>query len=777
MPPKRPPNTPNKNSTGKPPVREKRKPQRKSSGLNQVSPLVLIGSCILGSFLAVVAGILITGGFQSKTDERVAAPQAINENEPPPHADVNQQDMGSASESSSHASANNSELPQIPPPKVATQSHSKADEKSVPNPDEKNTADSSSTPAPPISQTRPPIDTNANEEIAEEQTSTASDGLIERVKDEVAVLPPPIPQVLTEISSSAFSSARKAFKQQTSARNAFILYEAFSKSYEFDEFQLERVNEELAEWRDRSEKNLYRLGTQWVTKDVRDKAVAEGNQIIEAGLNAISAGNIEGAVALFEQASRANPNGIRADYMIGLIYSLPFSNTIGPKNAQEHFERVVRRNPTHGAALNSLGIAQVKQNDYLNAFHSFRMASEVLPKCPEVIHNLSRVISLTKRKRLSPTEQILQKYESLFAELVASEKSQHIGENTGWLHMPPVFDQEERDEKLIPNQAKDEVATAFIKLGSGSGFLVKPNYYLTNRHVAVHGDLGVADKIGVIISSPGGDTEEKFGQVVAVSKDVDLALLHVAESKGTPLPLLDVTTPLASDVLILGYPLPAMFGSQLKATQGIVSGLPDQSRRDSAPYYFFDAIADHGNSGGPILDRQGRVASILTIGIPDYYHGTKIEAKFTGGVPSIDAIKFLKKHLDDFPPDEIVAHEKQEWADLVAKYSQGIVKVQVYYKSGVPNVAKADARSPEGYNVLEDKTCIRCSGRALLQCNVKGCVNGKITQTSFRSGSVGLGNNRKIARVPVYNSIDCRNCRNGLIKCPDCKDGLDLDLQ
>jgi S1-C subfamily serine protease len=139
----------------------------------------------------------------------------------------------------------------------------------------------------------------------------------------------------------------------------------------------------------------------------------------------------------------------------------------------------------------------------------------------------------------------------------------------------------------------------------GSGFVIdKEGHVVTNYHV-VQG----ATSIEVSFSNQ----ETVSAKVVGTDPSTDLALLDVdVDAKAlTPLALAD------SDQVQVGDPVVAIgnpFGLERTVTAGIVSAL---QREVSAPNDYTidhviqtDAPINSGNSGGPLIDAQGRVIGV-----------------------------------------------------------------------------------------------------------------------------------------------------------------------
>jgi putative serine protease PepD len=139
----------------------------------------------------------------------------------------------------------------------------------------------------------------------------------------------------------------------------------------------------------------------------------------------------------------------------------------------------------------------------------------------------------------------------------------------------------------------------------GSGFVYdESGHIVTNQHV-------VAGATSIAVSFWNG--AELDATLVGADPSTDLAVLRVDASKSLlrPLPLGDSSAVVVGDpVLAFGSP----FGLEGTVTAGIVSAL---HRQMTAPNNFTitntiqtDAAINHGNSGGPLLDRRGRVIGV-----------------------------------------------------------------------------------------------------------------------------------------------------------------------
>jgi len=158
-----------------------------------------------------------------------------------------------------------------------------------------------------------------------------------------------------------------------------------------------------------------------------------------------------------------------------------------------------------------------------------------------------------------------------------------------------------------PNDSQPNRPQMQPRIGEGTGFIISSDgYVLTNYHVVQNADQV---KIGFR------DGSEESAEVVGTDPSIDLALLKVARSGLDPLPLGD------SDALRVGEWVIAI-GNPLEFEQTVTVGvLSAKNRRvplptlDSSGLVTFlqtDAAINFGNSGGPLLDIDGKVVGINT---------------------------------------------------------------------------------------------------------------------------------------------------------------------
>ena len=144
--------------------------------------------------------------------------------------------------------------------------------------------------------------------------------------------------------------------------------------------------------------------------------------------------------------------------------------------------------------------------------------------------------------------------------------------------------------------------------GVGTGVvIVDKGIILTNLHV-----VAAARKVGVVFA----DGSESEATVIATQPENDLAVL---KSRIVPDDLPAATLRSTADlsvgdqVVAIGYP----FGIGPSASAGIVSGLrreyhSPEGNKMLTNLIQFDAAANPGNSGGPLVTADGEVVGIVT---------------------------------------------------------------------------------------------------------------------------------------------------------------------
>lgn len=150
----------------------------------------------------------------------------------------------------------------------------------------------------------------------------------------------------------------------------------------------------------------------------------------------------------------------------------------------------------------------------------------------------------------------------------------------------------------------------YPRRGQGSGVVLDgQGHVLTNHHV-------VAGAERVIVTTP--DGRVLSGTVAGSDEDSDVAVIHVDPEGLRPAAFGDSEKlRVGQPVLAIGNPLGLAGGPTV--TSGVVSSLRRNvqlHRTNGLRVIQTDAAVNPGNSGGPLVDLQGRVVAINTVTIP-----------------------------------------------------------------------------------------------------------------------------------------------------------------
>jgi S1-C subfamily serine protease len=148
------------------------------------------------------------------------------------------------------------------------------------------------------------------------------------------------------------------------------------------------------------------------------------------------------------------------------------------------------------------------------------------------------------------------------------------------------------------------VATSCQKVLEGSGFVVAPNRVMSNAHV-------VAGSESVTVEAEGKTYD---ATVVSYDPNADISILDVPDLPSTPLQFDMQEAPTGTDAVVMGYP----GGGEFTATPGRIREIIQLNGPDiyhtttvTREVYTIRGTVRQGNSGGPLIDKDGRVLGVV----------------------------------------------------------------------------------------------------------------------------------------------------------------------
>jgi len=150
---------------------------------------------------------------------------------------------------------------------------------------------------------------------------------------------------------------------------------------------------------------------------------------------------------------------------------------------------------------------------------------------------------------------------------------------------------------IIDNSIKS-VVTIRTDVGQGTGFIITENGYLvTNAHVLVGGQEVYAITY---------EQKRIPAEFIGYDSTLDVALLKIpGEYNSLELGDSDKLQ-IGEEVIAIGNPL----GLQFSVSQGIISAVHREGINKLPVYIQTDAALNPGNSGGPLINKQGKVMGI-----------------------------------------------------------------------------------------------------------------------------------------------------------------------
>ncbi len=171
------------------------------------------------------------------------------------------------------------------------------------------------------------------------------------------------------------------------------------------------------------------------------------------------------------------------------------------------------------------------------------------------------------------------------------------------------------DPALLRSPVVEQVHASVVKVTGtapscrrrieGTGFVYAPQHVMTNAHV-------VAGTQGAVTVETVGSSGE--GQVVFYDPDRDLAVLYVPRLFAPALPWAEERAKSGDDAIVVGYPLDGPYtpvSARIREVSRVRGPNIYESRDVVREVYTLRTTVLSGNSGGPLLDTEGRVLGVI----------------------------------------------------------------------------------------------------------------------------------------------------------------------
>lgn len=376
---------------------------------------------------------------------------------------------------------------------------------------------------------------------------------------------------------------------------------------------------ELERWKKLHDDDAERIAGKWVGGEERAKLLADVDRLCSEAREQLENQTIQ-AVEKYEKALKLYPNCFEANFALGWYYLRKGSvGTTGRGSPQDldraiaSLQSAVRLRPDSASALSNLAIGYNFRGRFEDAVLTAFKAATLMDNKP-IVENLIGTLV----RAPDGMKQNNQKVRAIIPQAaVLAQKYNIPARGTGQFQyiMP------ERNVAVVNRPSGPRDGPAGI-IGNGSGFLVSADgYFITNRHVVEEKNRLFRVRLD--------DRTEKLAELVAIDPTYDIALMKISHDK--PLPYLklaksDLPRP-GAPCMVLGYPIATRLDFKMQVTSGEISSVNPNDE------YQVTLVANttHGNSGGPIVDRDGNVIGILSAGT-SAFNATYLRAISSGQI-------------------------------------------------------------------------------------------------------------------------------------------------
>jgi len=231
-------------------------------------------------------------------------------------------------------------------------------------------------------------------------------------------------------------------------------------------------------------------------------------------------------------------------------------------------------------------------------YESIKTLNEEVSLIDDSINFLAQEIGLTKTELQGEIEEKYTQQQGDISKLTADVIKTQEDLETQSEQLKKIKSSVSDDFSRVIDNTISGVVSVVTNVAKGSGFIISSDgYVITNYHV-----ISGASRISVIPYEDSAKTIELIGYDIGM----DIALLKI-NGDYTPLSFGNSdNAEIGEKVIAMGNP----FGLSFSVTEGIVSSLHRAGSNGLNVYIQTDVPLNPGNSGGPLIDKQGKVIGI-----------------------------------------------------------------------------------------------------------------------------------------------------------------------
>ncbi len=365
---------------------------------------------------------------------------------------------------------------------------------------------------------------------------------------------------------------------------------------------------ELANWQKLQDENAELINGKWIGGEEKKELLKRVDEMVKQGYAALEGDQALEGVKQLEDALKLYPNSFDANYGVGYVYL--FKGAIGANGrgnvlyqdkAIKSLEAAAKINPTSAGVWSNLAIGYNFRGRYLESIQAAYKGAKI-EDSKEIVSNLCSSIAyappgLQSNERVKPIMEDA---------LVLASKRGVNPRGAEWFYIHP---KPPGEETIKPSEIAEEGKPGPAWRGTGF-FISSDGYLITNHHVATGDPHGpVLKNISFLVKCD--DGTEKNAELIAVDDKSDIALMKIKpENPVAYLKLADDNPKQAAQSLVLGYPATGLEEPTMQVAAGDVASINPGDEHE----VWFHLETTHGNSGGPIVDKDCRVIGMLSAG-------------------------------------------------------------------------------------------------------------------------------------------------------------------